>query len=195
MKPLLDQQRSAVRNLLIQKFDDLEQSPDVDPELEDVPEVEQTSFQRQPSAMTSARPPTDQKRPPTGDVRPATGGVRPTAGRPPLAKSKEVKALPVPKTASQSDAANIKEVKVPITPKAPNGPSPREKRLSPSENKFTPGSPRQCPPQPKWKSDFSVQEEDIMDQILEETGLVFGKSEKLIAGLEEEIQDLGISCC
>lgn len=39
-----------------------------------------------------------------------------------------------------------------------------------------------------------------MDQILEETGLVFGKSEKLTVGLEEEIQDLGlggtaISCC
>jgi len=184
-------------------FDELEHSPDADPELEDVPEVE---VLKQPKGVGSARPP-------TGSKRPTAGGVTlPTGQKPPLAKSKEVKAPSVPKP-NESDAANTKlpakpsqsdaaNIKMPVTPRAPNGPSPRQKRLTPNSPPkiFTPSSPTRCSPQPKWKSTLSAQEEDIMDQILEETGLVFGKSEKLTVGLEEEIQDLGlggtaISCC
>merc|ERR1712205_249467 len=123
MKPLLESLRPAVRNLLLQKFDELEQSPDADPELEDVLEVEPT-LTKQPSETGtwqlgpgSARPATGSKRPATGGMRPTAGGVKlPTGQKPPLAKSKELKAPSttefkapprVPKP-SQSDAANIK---------------------------------------------------------------------------------------
>jgi hypothetical protein len=219
MTPLLVTVRPAVRNLLLQKFDELEQCPDDDPELEDVPEVEQTKV-RQP---LNARPPTGSKRPATGGARPPTGGARPTGPttggakpptgqKPPLAKSKAVKAPSVPKPTPETDSVVIKAPETPKAPKAfPSGPSPRQKRftpetldhkgLTPTHKIFTPGSPTPCQPLPKkFISAMSSQEEDIMDQILEETGLVFGKSEKLAVGLEEEIEDLGfggmaISCC
>jgi len=181
MNPLLESLRPAVRNLLLQKFEELEANPEADPEIEDVPQVE--TKVAQPSATSSAKPPL------------------PKSISKSVAKSDQIaKAPQVPKPA-QSDAANIK---APATPKVPMGPSPRQKRLtpnsprvgSPSYKIFTPHSPT---PQPKWKSSMCAEEEDIMDQILEETGLVFGKGEKLTVGLEEEIDNLGlgmpIECC
>merc|ERR1711904_197385 len=190
MNPLLETLRPAVRNLLLQKFDELEKSPDDEPEIEEVAEVE----------VTVARPATG--------MRPATGSVRPPLGKSmtkSTAKSNRIaKPPPTPKPA-QSEAANIK---APSTPKAQTGPSPRQKRFSPnspSSENFAPSNPPQLPPQPKpqpkWKSAMCAEEEDIMDQILEETGLAFGNGEQLAVGLDEEIDKLAraggmaISCC
>jgi hypothetical protein len=204
MEPLLQSLRPAVRNLLLQKFEELEKSPSDEPEIEDVPEVEVTVAQ--PRAPATAKPPVGRPatggKPPLG--RPATGGK--SAGMS-IKKPSHLGKPPAPKP-PQSDTGPIK---APATPKAPNGPSPRQKRLSPNSEKiFTPSSPTMIPSRnssfervpidPKWTSSMCAEEEDIMDQILEETGLVFGNGEKLTVGLDEEIDNLGlggvaISCC
>merc|ERR1712196_461594 len=144
------------------------------------------------------------RRPMTGGARPLTGGTRPQVSqKPPLAKTKEGKAPSVPKP-TQSEGTKIKTVILtPAAPKAGFSPSPRNRRLAANNQSLkdtNPNSSIQCPQDPKWASDMSAQEEDIMDQILEETGLVFGKGEKLGLGLDEELHNLGlrgpaISCC
>lgn len=185
MNPLLESLRPAVRNLLLQKFDELDKSPNADPEIEEVPEVEVVVTK--PSAVGSAKPPLP--KPPL---------AKSTAKS--VAESKQIVKTPQIPKPTESDPCNIQ---APALPRAPMGPSPRQKRFtpnSPSHKIFTPMSPRHFAPQPKWKSQLCAEEEDIMDQILEETGLVFGKGEKLTVGLEEEIDNLGlggmaIECC
>jgi hypothetical protein len=191
MNPLLESLRPAVRNLLLQKFEELEKSPNDEPEIEDVPEVE----------VTVGRPATGNARPATGNARPATGNVKPPLGK--SVKKPKSSNLGKPPPAPKPPQSDMAIVKAPETPKAPTGPSPRQKRFapnSPSQKIFTPSSPTQLPPQPTWKSSMCAEEEDIMDQILEETGLVFSNGEKLKVGIDEEIDNLGlggmaISCC
>eukprot|EP00746_Dinoflagellata_sp_MGD_P162948 gnl/MRDRNA2_/MRDRNA2_90722_c0_seq1.p1 gnl/MRDRNA2_/MRDRNA2_90722_c0~~gnl/MRDRNA2_/MRDRNA2_90722_c0_seq1.p1 ORF type:complete len:554 (+),score=117.27 gnl/MRDRNA2_/MRDRNA2_90722_c0_seq1:91-1752(+) len=202
MDSLLNSLRPAVRNLLLQKFEELEKSPNDEPEIEDVPEVEVTVAQ-----PASAKPPrTPLHKTATKSMTKSTHTAKPpTASKPNQSETGSIKTAKPP-TIPKPPQSETVSIKAPVTPKAPHapqGPSPRQKRFSPnspSHKIFTPSSPTLPPPQQKWKSTMCAEEEDIMDQILEETGLVFGNGEKLTVGLDEEIDKMGlggsaISCC
>lgn len=164
LAPHIETLRPAVRNLLLQRFEEAEQGPDVNPEIEDV-------------------------KSPRGELR-AT--------------------ILTPKDADAgASIARSVSIKPPSTPYASKRPSPRKsKRVdTPAHQSQGGGRPQAVEPskpsrhwrtvpaiieEQKWKSSLNELEEDMMDAILEEAGLVFGKGDKVSIGMEEELEFLGL---
>lgn len=166
LTPHIETLRPAVRNLLLQRFEEAEQGLDA-PEIEDV-----TSPRR------------------------LRGKLRVTIETP-----KEV--------AADSSVARAVTIKPPSTPYASKRPSPRKpKRVGTPAHQnqggrslqvVKPSKPSQhwqvvpaAAEEPKWKSALNDHEEDMMDAILEEVGFVFGKSDKVPIGFDEELEVLGV---
>lgn len=174
LTPLIENLRPAVRNLLLQRFEEAEQGPDVNPEIEDV-----TSPRR--VVCASVLDPLAR----TGDKRADEGAA--------ISKSVRIKppSTPCASTKRPSGRWTQKRVDTPA-----HGSNPRQSLKLKDAKLSKPSQLGQVVPavaeHQRWKSVLNDNEEDMMDAILEDAGFVFGKSDKVAVGLDDEIEFLGL---
>eukprot|EP00746_Dinoflagellata_sp_MGD_P041435 gnl/MRDRNA2_/MRDRNA2_20022_c0_seq1.p1 gnl/MRDRNA2_/MRDRNA2_20022_c0~~gnl/MRDRNA2_/MRDRNA2_20022_c0_seq1.p1 ORF type:complete len:273 (+),score=53.76 gnl/MRDRNA2_/MRDRNA2_20022_c0_seq1:894-1712(+) len=169
LAPLTATLRPAVRNLVLQRFEEAEQDPDANPEIEDV-----TSPKGKRSAsILDPKGKVNDKTSDAGATNPRNVSIRPPST--PYA------------SARRPNQRKMKRVDTPM-----HGSHGRQSTLSkPSLHWHCQVAPVAAEQQ-RWKSVLNDHEEDMMDAILEEAGFVFGKGDRVAVSLDDEIEFLGL---
>jgi len=176
LTPLIATLRPAVRNLVLQRFEEAEQDPDANPEIED---VTSPRGKRSASILIPQDKPNDKISDAGGTIPRRNVSIRPPST--PHASAK------------RPSQRKTKRVDTPM-----HGSHGRQSKvLKPSHHwQVVPAAAAAAAAaaaeHQRWKSVLNDHEEDMMDAILEEAGFVFGKSDRVALSLDDEIEFLGL---